>query len=151
MTIKLSEILQYKNSHVIQRYEKDYDTNKLDAEMALQEVLKYLWISEKHERDRKKDPDNMELHFDCAVHFEMKEIDDMWHTFILFTREYAEFCQCYFGRFMHHAPNVAQEKPTPEKFSQEFERYLSYVYDHLGEETLQIWFAPLFSERAHFS
>jgi len=32
-------------------------------------------------------------------------IDEVWHAFILHTREYAEFCQSIFGRFVHHAPN----------------------------------------------
>lgn len=27
-----------------------------------------------------------------------------WHMFILFTREYAEFCQHIAGRFLHHVP-----------------------------------------------
>jgi hypothetical protein len=31
-------------------------------------------------------------------------VDELWHTFILFTQEYAEFCQQVAGRFLHHAP-----------------------------------------------
>jgi hypothetical protein len=27
-----------------------------------------------------------------------------WHTFILFTRDYREFCEKYFDRFIDHAP-----------------------------------------------
>ena len=30
--------------------------------------------------------------------------DDLWHEFILYTKEYAEFCNKAFGRFMHHVP-----------------------------------------------
>lgn len=33
-------------------------------------------------------------------------VDDLWHEFILFTREYAAFCQVAFGRFLHHTPAV---------------------------------------------
>lgn len=32
-------------------------------------------------------------------------VDIGWHTFILYTREYAEFCQRVADRFIHHAPN----------------------------------------------
>lgn len=32
-------------------------------------------------------------------------VDTGWHTFVLYTREYAEFCQRIAGRFIHHAPN----------------------------------------------
>ncbi len=33
-------------------------------------------------------------------------IDDLWHTFILFTKLYAHFCREVAGRFIHHEPNV---------------------------------------------
>ena len=32
--------------------------------------------------------------------------DDLWHEFILFTREYQAFCTAAFGRFLHHTPAV---------------------------------------------
>lgn len=30
------------------------------------------------------------------------DIDEVWHMHILFTQKYKEFCQKYFGRFLHH-------------------------------------------------
>lgn len=33
-----------------------------------------------------------------------KLVDIGWHTFILYTREYAAFCDLYAGRFIHHVP-----------------------------------------------
>jgi hypothetical protein len=33
-------------------------------------------------------------------------VDNLWHEFILYTREYQEFCTAAFGRFMHHTPAV---------------------------------------------
>jgi len=33
--------------------------------------------------------------------------DDLWHEFILYTRNYQIFCQKAFGRFLHHTPAVA--------------------------------------------
>ena len=33
-------------------------------------------------------------------------VDDLWHEFILFTRDYEEFCQAAFGEFLHHTPAV---------------------------------------------
>ncbi len=32
--------------------------------------------------------------------------DDLWHEFILYTRNYQAFCQKAFGRFFHHTPAV---------------------------------------------
>lgn len=33
--------------------------------------------------------------------------DELWHEFILYTRNYEEFCRRAFGRFMHHTPAIA--------------------------------------------
>lgn len=34
-----------------------------------------------------------------------KNVDIGWHTFIMYTRDYAEFCDKIAGRFIHHEPN----------------------------------------------
>lgn len=33
-------------------------------------------------------------------------VDDLWHEFILFTRDYQKFCDKAFGQFLHHTPAV---------------------------------------------
>ena len=33
-------------------------------------------------------------------------VDDLWHEFILYTKNYQAFCRHAFGRFMHHTPAV---------------------------------------------
>jgi hypothetical protein len=66
----------------------------------------------------------------------------MWHEFILFTEDYSEFCQTFFGRYIHHLPNVFENRPMPrDEEVREIRRLLPYIYDHLGEETMRIWFA----------
>lgn len=39
-------------------------------------------------------------------------VDDAWHEFILFTRQYDSFCRHAFGRFLHHTPAEAMSSPT---------------------------------------
>jgi hypothetical protein len=39
-------------------------------------------------------------------------VDDAWHEFILFTRQYNKFCQQALGRFLHHTPAEAMTSPT---------------------------------------
>ena len=36
-----------------------------------------------------------------------KEVDGVWHQFILFTREYGQFCDQILGRFLHHRPKTS--------------------------------------------
>lgn len=35
-------------------------------------------------------------------------VDIGWHTFLLYTREYSEFCDRVAGRFLHHVPADAE-------------------------------------------
>jgi len=39
-------------------------------------------------------------------------VDVAWHEFILFTRNYKEFCTKAIGRFLHHTPTEAMKTPT---------------------------------------
>lgn len=39
-------------------------------------------------------------------------VDEAWHTFILFTREYRNYCHKALGRFLHHTPVEAMSSPT---------------------------------------
>ncbi|KAA3655624.1 MAG: hypothetical protein DWQ11_00105 [Proteobacteria bacterium] len=39
-------------------------------------------------------------------------VDDAWHEFILFTRNYQAFCRHGLGRFLHHVPAEAMSSPT---------------------------------------
>ncbi len=139
----LDYLLAYQNPDVIERYKNDYPSNELGPEDALKELLKYFWLNEKLKSDKTHAPTNENLFFDCAIHSEMREIDTMWHTFLLFTKDYAAFCQRYFGKFIHHQPVQKESITSRKKQELELRRFLSYVYDNLGEETLVLWFKPL--------
>jgi hypothetical protein len=39
-------------------------------------------------------------------------VDAAWHEFILFTRNYRDFCSKALGRFLHHTPAEAMRSPT---------------------------------------
>jgi len=56
-----------------------------------------------------------------------REVDAVWHTFILFTKDYAKFCQEAFGFFLHHQPSIPSQPIDPsarrrfvEAYRQEF-------------------------------
>jgi hypothetical protein len=42
-------------------------------------------------------------------------IDEMWHDFILFTEDYAMFCQSFLGKFIHHRPRRRDEPRSHDK------------------------------------
>ncbi len=143
MLPSMPKLLRYQNENVLLRYEKDYPNSTLKAKDALHELLKYFWLSVKHKIDCIRNPENQDLFFPCGMYPEMQEIDDMWHTFLLFTKDYGEFCQKFFGEFLHHVPKTEENSLSKEEFKIVFARYLSYIYDHLGEDTVKKWFSVL--------
>lgn len=145
----LQDLLQYKNPNVLKLYVQNHSDNQLNAEDAFREMLKYLWLAKKHERDIKLDPENSDLPPRCVMLRSMREIDEMWHEFILFTKDYCEFCQEYFGEYLHHFPNIFDTMPiSVEEEDQEIALLLPYIYDNLGEETMRIWFADYLAQTA---
>ena len=144
MMASLDELSLYKHNHVIQRYKKDFSKNTLSAEEAFKELMKYLWLSQKLDTDKKYDPTNKNINFSCVMHHEMSDIDDMWHTFLLFTKDYMTFCELHFGKYIHHKPFTEDDAiPLEEDFSSELTNYLHYINQNLGEETLLKWFGEL--------
>ena len=60
-------------------------------------------------------------------------VDEVWHTFILFTNEYRKFCDALVGEYIHHEPNIDslygidplfpyKKKQSTEFFYKEYER-----------------------------
>jgi len=46
-------------------------------------------------------------------------VDEIWHAFILHTRDYADFCQQVRGRFIHHQP-ASESTPVPDSSKSAF-------------------------------
>jgi hypothetical protein len=137
----LPEVLLYDNLRVLKMYRKNYPQSKLSPEKAFKEVLKYLWLTQKHSYDMQMETDTTQLPKNCVMLLSMQEIDNMWHEFILVTKDYTYFCEKYFGKYLHHLPDIPENLPGwKEDDKREVEKLLPYIYDHLGEETLRIWF-----------
>ena len=74
----------------IARVMRDHQINKELAERIINGTLKFL---------------NLCVDYPEQSFAPYKQIDIGWHTFLLYTREYADFCSKIAGRFIHHAPN----------------------------------------------
>ncbi len=103
---------------VIERYKKDYNVPCQTAKKHEQELRRYLTL--------------------CALYpaskFPMfsKEVDDFWHTFLLFTQEYQSFCEHFAGRFIHHDPrDHVNKKLDPEQ--------AKIAYDDFAEKYLELF------------
>lgn len=141
----LNTLLSYRNDQVVARYDAEYPDAKMPGVEALNELLKYIWLCNTHYDESYLRPHDMRLHFDCVIHVEMQEIDAIWHVFLLFTRDYQAFCNDYLnGVFFHHEPlTETKHVPFNDDYTEELTRYLSYIYDNLGEKTLLKWFSHI--------
>ena len=68
-------------------------------------------------------------------------IDEIWHQFILFTREYIEYCNENFARYIQHAPSTA---PPVELAAQRepstFEMFAARYEDLYAERLPDSWY-----------
>ena len=65
------------------------------------------------------------------------EVDEVWHTFILFTREYAAFCQEAFGEFIHHVPRTSRS-PLAESSGDRFRSAYVEVFGEAAGTTYDV-------------
>lgn len=124
-------VLDYFNIIVIKRYCYEYNKSIEFGTELFQAFLKFMHISDI--LGRKK--------ILTYIINEIVEIDKMWHTFLLFTREYELFCYKFFNRFIHHSP-VTEENPAPKKEDKKIllAHFVKEIYQEFGKETLVEWF-----------
>jgi hypothetical protein len=130
----LAEVLTYRHPGVVRRYVKEQHASREEAEEVFQETLKWLYLC----------GCSLRAGVACAMTAEIAKLDEMWHTFLMFTRDYADFCEHYFGSFLHHVPNEDEGEEAREEGAEavreQLERQFGLVYDVLGEDTLKRWY-----------
>lgn len=95
--LSISEVMAYDNARVLKRYVLDHGVDEGEARKRFDGLKQFLYV--------------------CAVTPGYKvtsdAIDSIWHTFLLFTRDYREFCLRHLGKFINHEPF---EVPSPESY-----------------------------------
>lgn len=91
----VEQVLAYGNESVVTRIMEELKVSKAVAEDLFKDLKRFLWLaavsSEKHL-------------------VPSPVLDEAWHAFVLFTSDYAQFCEKHFGGFLHHAPQRHGEK-----------------------------------------
>jgi hypothetical protein len=90
----IASAIEFDMVHIVRRYMRDHDIPA--------------WIAARHERELKR------YLILCALHPYAKygmrgPVDELWHTFIFFTRDYFEFSQRVARQYMHHIPEDPDE------------------------------------------
>lgn len=134
---QLDAMLAYENEDVISRFLDMFDVTYEEGKDIFQETKKFLYLCQLK---------------GIFIPDDLLILDEMWHNFILFTREYQLFCDNHFKRYFHHLPASKKEKEEqlkkniddPESSRKEYLDKLHYIlsqtYDNLGDETVKKWF-----------
>jgi hypothetical protein len=123
-----SQALGFEAPYLIEKLVKDHVVESADEALALfGEVKRYLVLTAT----------------DRTVAWAMYSlrIDQVWHQFILFTRQYIDYCLKNFDKYIQHAPSTAPvledtSRLTPLTFGMFAERY----EELFGEPLPDLWY-----------
>jgi hypothetical protein len=94
--IDIQKVMDFPMRHILDRYKKDYKVTEETAKLHEKELKRYLIIAAENLPEKNVDMFS-------------PEVDNLWHTFLLFTREYQKFCCELLGIFVHHTPKISEE------------------------------------------
>jgi hypothetical protein len=125
---RVFESLTHEAPFLIEKLVKNCVVDTADeAEALFREVKRYLVLAD--------------LDQDRVWNMYSLRVDEAWHQFILFTKQYIDFCQRYFGRYVSHnpsnAPKVEHAQPV-EKTS--FEQFHARYQELFGEPLPDVWY-----------
>jgi hypothetical protein len=135
---KFGAVLDYKADFLTEKLLKEgIVESRTEAEDLFLEVKRYLVL------DR--------LYPESKWQMYSRRIDEVWHQFVLFTREYTLFCERYFGMMLHHSPGIesvehaghVSVKKSPEDSAAQFRRFRDKYDAVFGLPLPQSWFDRL--------
>jgi hypothetical protein len=84
----LDQISEYKHPEMIERLKRKHDLSHEEAKQLFEDTLLFLFLCTVTKKPVSPSP----------------MIDIGWHEFLMYTRDYQEFCRVHFGKFIHHTP-----------------------------------------------
>lgn len=144
----LEEVLNYQNNSVVLKFQREFKLTHNESYEIFEELKKWLWIGAFFRVQSAKE--NLEMP-KLRITSSLRIIDEMWHCFILFTKEYNNFCIEYFGFFIHHSPSVKILNPKDKienkrvldvdvKYQIEKKLLCFALGDELGIQTFNTWY-----------
>jgi len=137
--INIPQVLEYQHEETVLRFMDEFDISDEEANDVFREMKLFLCLLAKYPNDY------------IFTHEPLWIIDEMWHTFLLYSQDYYDFCLKYFGKMIHHAPTprakkldiierLKTDKAEIEKMLKPVVKNLyEKIYDYLGPDTLIKW------------
>jgi hypothetical protein len=125
--ISKDKVLSYTNNGVVKKYAREHNASIETATEHFTELKKFLYL--------------------CATKkgtfTPSRVVDNIWHTFILFTQDYSNFCAEHFGQFIHHKPDVEISIDSKQKNNNNYRHFFGLLVDEFGVPSDDIWALPL--------
>ncbi|KTC68108.1 hypothetical protein Lbir_2710 [Legionella birminghamensis] len=133
--LPLNELLKYDNERLVTQYALKHPERSLEQSRQLwKDLLGWMWLTQFRKTQGK------------ATHLfgPLLRLDDLWHFFILNTRDYCEFCEQYWESYFHHDIEAHGEEHqiSPDELAD----FLEDAFEFLGEAWIDRYFQPLFTE-----
>jgi hypothetical protein len=141
----LQQALAYRNDQILYKFQERWDVSQEEAAELFDETKKWLWVQVAARHHPGAPP--------LAMTVALAMVDEMLHTFILFTREYARYCDENYGAYLHHTPMTKKDKDAkldwfrraPEEMLAAESAFLSnmysFTYELMGEQTVMKWYS----------
>jgi hypothetical protein len=113
--VTYAESLVFEAPYLIEKLVKDHIcADEKEARALFREVKRYFYLSR----------------IDQSTIWEMYSlrIDEIWHQFVLFTRQYMDFCARHYGAYLPHNPSNAPGRTVPVATFEEFNAYYQKTF-----------------------
>lgn len=121
-------VLDYSNPDLVERIQKKLELPADQAEILFKDLIKFLSLCAFRMDDSR------------APLVPPKKIDEAWHHFLLFTEEYAAFCETFFGGFVHHQPSTRKTPLRGNRIADTI-ALAGMIYGDLSENWSTKWLA----------
>jgi hypothetical protein len=109
--------LNFPLTRIAARYQQLYDVSTHDLLRRERELKRYLVLRSRLRTSTLPTP---------------KVLDQLWHVFLLYTRDYMDFCDILGGGFIHHVPS--ESSPPVEEVAERYREMLAEYEELFREE-----------------
>ena len=121
-TLHRDAIMAFPMGNIVTRYAKENPDLASKAKLHERELKRYLFL--------------------CAKYPErgwpmVNSIDELWHTFIIFTKDYHEFCQQLGLQYLHHQP--VNDGDDLSDIPATYQEFLKLYRQEFGPASSAVW------------
>lgn len=141
----LVTVKKYKNDYLVKYFSLQYKVTDVESSDLFNDLKLWLWFCANQ-------PAGLSAH---AIPNEMRIIDLYWHSFLIFTKDYLEFCTLCLGKIVYHNPQISMLgfndaillKTDPDKLIQRnidiIREGMESVNNLLGPAVLERWYKTI--------